>query len=288
LIAGFFLFNSYIYNGKQANIAFDYKNAEYIIDGQRVGLENGVAQTKVSPDSDATITTSYFGNELSTDLNNDGREDVVFILTQDTVGSGTFYYVASAINTTSGYVGSQAYLLGDRISPQKIELSGNPLHDRVIVVEYVDRNLNDPMTEVPSIEKSVWIKLDVEALQFGVVESNFSGESDSLRSSDRVRTYLDGSATALSVTIEPQKVITDSRCPVGLECVRAGSVEVSAIVSSLVSHGELVFRLGETQDFGDYLITLLEVLPVKREGSIEDSEYRFIFDISARIIDESD
>ena len=35
------------------------------------------------------IVTRYFGHELETDLNDDGREDVVFLVTQGRGGSGT-------------------------------------------------------------------------------------------------------------------------------------------------------------------------------------------------------
>ncbi|MDA8611365.1 META domain-containing protein [Candidatus Pacebacteria bacterium] len=161
----------------------DYKNTSYIINGEEINLHNGLAETKSSPGSASKNTTRYFGNELITDLNNDGREDVVFILTQETGGSGTFYYAVSSLNTENGYVGSEGYLLGDRIAPQTTELSQNPSHKNVIVVNYSDRAPNDPMTEKPSIGKSIWIKLNPETMQFGVVEQDFEGEADPSRMS---------------------------------------------------------------------------------------------------------
>src|SRR3989338_11545365 len=92
LIGGFFWLNSYIYNEKQADVAADPKNAEYVIDGQRVKLTNGVAETEAAPGSASKITTRYFGNEVRSDMNGDGREDIAFLLTQETGGSGTFFY----------------------------------------------------------------------------------------------------------------------------------------------------------------------------------------------------
>lgn len=154
------------------------QTAGYIIDGQPVKLEDGVAEVAGVPDSASKTITRYFGNDFVTDLNDDGRDDVVFILTQGTGGSGTFYYVVAALNTVNGYVGSDGYLLGDRISPQTIEKSPNPQHQNVIVVNYADRAAGEPMTIEPSVGRSAYLKLDTEYMQWGVVEPDFEGESN--------------------------------------------------------------------------------------------------------------
>lgn len=157
--------------------AADYKNAEYDIDGQRVQLKDGVAEVEAAPGSASKIITRYFGNELKTDLNGDGREDVVFLLTQNTGGSGTFFYAVAALNTEGGYIGSDGYLLGDRIAPQTTELSPNPKQKYVIVVNYADRAPGEPMTSSPSVGKSIYLKLDPASMRWGIVEPNFEGES---------------------------------------------------------------------------------------------------------------
>ena len=177
LVTAFYALNSYIYNEKQANSAADYKDAEYRIDGTSVALTDGVSVVEAAPGSVSMITTRYFGNEYVTDLNDDGREDVVFLLTQETGGSGIFYYVVAAINTERGYVGTDGYLLGDRIAPQTIQASPNPRHVNVIVANYVDRAMTDAMTTQPSIGKSAYLKLDLLTMMWGVVEPNFEGES---------------------------------------------------------------------------------------------------------------
>ena len=104
LVAAFYSFNNYIYEQKQAYAAADHKNAEYFIEGQRVRLKNGVAETAAAPGSASTVTTRYFGNELRTDLDGDRRED------------GPLYHAGArwlrhvllrrALNTSRGYVGS--------------------------------------------------------------------------------------------------------------------------------------------------------------------------------------
>lgn len=177
LTVSFFAFNSYIYNEKQATAVADYKDAEYRIDGTPVKLKDGVAETEAAPGSALKITTRYFGNEYLVDMDNDGRVDVVFLLTQETGGSGVFYYVVAALNTERGYVGSDGYLLGDRIAPQTIVASSNPRHKNVIVANYVDRAPGEPMTAQPSIGKSTYLKLDPPSMLWGIVEPNFEGES---------------------------------------------------------------------------------------------------------------
>jgi len=177
LVVAFYAFNAYIYNEKQAPAAFDYKDAEYRIDGAAVQLKDGVAEVEAAPGSASKITTRYFGNEYATDLDNDGREDIVFLVTQETGGSGTFYYVVAALNTERGYVGSDGYLLGDRIAPQTIGMSPNPRHKNVIVANYADRAASEPMTAQPSVGKSAYLKLDTMSMMWGIVEPDFEGES---------------------------------------------------------------------------------------------------------------
>lgn len=177
LAAVLYALNAYIYEEKQATATADYKYAEYRIDGAVVKLENGVAEVETAPGSASKITTRYFGNDLEVDVNDDGRKDIVFILTQETGGSGIFYYAVAALNTERGYVGSDGYLLGDRIAPQTIEVSPNPRHKNVIVVNYADRAIGEPMSSQPSIGKSAYLKLDTESMMWGIVEPDFEGES---------------------------------------------------------------------------------------------------------------
>ncbi len=163
--------------GQAALPRTEYRNAEYIIEGQRIKLADGLAESEASPGSASRIITRYFGNELRTDLNGDGREDVVFLLTQQRGGSGTFFYAVAALNTNAGYLGSDGYLLGDRIAPQTTVVSRNPRHKNVIVVNYGDRGPGEPMTAQPSVGKSVYLKLDAETVRWGIVVPGFEGES---------------------------------------------------------------------------------------------------------------
>lgn len=153
------------------------KDATYRIEGKMVTLKNGMAEVEVAPGSAAKIVTRYFGNEVAHDFNGDGREDIAFLVTQETGGSGTFFYIVAALNTEQGYVGSDAVFLGDRIAPQSTHMgTGN-----IIVVNYAERALGESFAVRPSVGKSIWLLFNPQTMQFGEVAQNFEGEADPAR-----------------------------------------------------------------------------------------------------------
>ncbi len=141
-------------------------NATYNIDGKNVTLKNGLAEGDALPGSASKIVTRYFGKEVKHDFNGDGREDVAFILTQETGGSGVFYYVVAAINDVDGYFGSKGLLLGDRITPQTTEID----KDNLVVVNYADRAKGESFSVKPSVGKSIWLLFDPKTLKFNPVK----------------------------------------------------------------------------------------------------------------------
>jgi len=84
--------------GSAAAPRSDHKNTEYSIGGRTIWLVDGAAEAAAAPGSAARVVTRYFGNEVRGDLNADGREDVAFLLTQETGGSGTYFYAVAALN----------------------------------------------------------------------------------------------------------------------------------------------------------------------------------------------
>ncbi len=158
----FFVFRADTTDQKEAT---DYKNATYTIAGEQVVLTDGISETN-------TTTTRYFGNEVMYDFNGDEKEDVAFLLTQETGGSGTFFYVVAALKTDEGYLGSEALFLGDRIAPQTTEVN----EKGQIVVNYADRAPGESFAVKPSVGKSVVIRFDANTLQLGEVVQNFEGE----------------------------------------------------------------------------------------------------------------
>lgn len=160
-------------------------DARYFINGEEVTLKNGISEEAV-PNSSAKVVTRYFGNDVKYDLDKDGTEDSVFIITQSTGGSGTFYYVVALLNTKNGPVGSHGLLLGDRISPQSTSMGkGN-----IVVVNYADRKNGESFSVAPSVGKSIWLLLDTKTMQFGEVAQNFEGEADPDRMKLSMKTWV--------------------------------------------------------------------------------------------------
>ncbi len=150
------------------------KDATYVIDGTQVTLRNGVAEQEVVAGSASKVITRYFGNEVTHDLDGDGRMDTAFLLSQETGGSGVFYYLVAALNKESGYVGSKGVFIGDRIAPQSTSIE----NENVIVVAYADRAVGEDFSTQPSVGKSMSLLLDPTTLTFGEVVKDFEGEAD--------------------------------------------------------------------------------------------------------------
>jgi len=129
--------------------ADDPRNATYTVDGRQIPLHNGRHEAQISPGSAAKAVTAVFGEPAFGDLDGDGDEDAVLLLVHDPGGSGIFYYVSASINENGRYRGTEALLLGDRISPRRIGIQNG-----VVAVEYTDRRPDEPMAASPSIGKS--------------------------------------------------------------------------------------------------------------------------------------
>ncbi len=135
-------------------VAIDARNATYEVAGRPVTLVNGLSEVEAAPGSASKVTTRYFGNEASGDLNGDGVADVGLVLTQSTGGSGTFYYAAAVLTTPGGQFGTNAVLLGDRIAPQTTEV-----RDGTLIVNYAERRPGEPMTARPSVGVSKSLRI---------------------------------------------------------------------------------------------------------------------------------
>ncbi len=151
-------------SGDQAG-GFDLKNAVFIIEGKSISLVDGTSEMLVVPGSVSKVVTRYFGNEAIGDLNGDNMTDVVFLVTQETGGSGIFYYAMVALNGVDGYSTTNAFLIGDRIAPQSTYI---PINSREIQINYAERQPGEPMTTPPSVGATLLLKVNENGVLEGL------------------------------------------------------------------------------------------------------------------------
>jgi hypothetical protein len=152
-------------NNVQDQKLFDTKNSSFIIDSQTIKLNNGKYETYSSPSSNSKNITTYFGNEAEGDLNGDGLKDIAFLVTQDTGGSGLFYYVVVALKSDSGYRTTNAFFIGDRIAPQSTEIKSGELH-----VNYAERRPGQPMSSQPDQGAVLLLKVNSKGVLEGLMK----------------------------------------------------------------------------------------------------------------------
>ncbi len=139
-------------------------NANFFIEDKNILLDQGKASHPAAPGSAAIVETSIFGAPQYGDLNNDGLADAVLFLKQDSGGTGFFFYAASAIFNGTGWIGSRAIFIGDRIIPESIEIDKG-----LIIIRYLDRKPEDPFSAPPTIGKKLVMTLEGNDL----VESSY-------------------------------------------------------------------------------------------------------------------
>lgn len=154
----------------------------------------------------------------------------------------------------------------------------------VVVVSLKNKDfieVNPPSTESWECDGDAMICPDGSAVGRSGPNCEFTECPPPDATSTTLVTYLGGQVTGLHLTLNPREIISDSRCPLGANCIWAGTVEVKTAISTEVAHGEHVFVLGEPHVFGDFEITLTGVTPSPIAGEpIPDSSYRFTFEVN--------
>ena len=143
----------------------NFKNATYVVDGRQSTLVNGVEEVPTAPGSSEKIRTRYFGNEATGDLNGDTVPDTVFLITQETGGTGVFYYAVAALKEVRGYKMTNAFFIGDRIAPQSTEI-----HSGEIYINYAERKDGEPMTAQPSVGVTKLLKVTQDGILNGLMQ----------------------------------------------------------------------------------------------------------------------
>lgn len=146
--------------GRWDQYATDPLNARYLIEESGVRLMDGRAERVAAPRSAMKTRTAVLGQPVYGDLNGDGNKDAALLLTHDPGGSGTFYYVAAAINVNGRFQGTNAVLLGDRIA-----LVDVGIRNGTVLVNYADRRPEEPMSAAPTVDQKVQLILKHDKLE---------------------------------------------------------------------------------------------------------------------------
>ncbi len=118
----------------------DPSNASFKFDDEVIQLSKGRSTTS-SGEETAILDKETFG-----DVNADGKDDAVILISQTGGGSGNFIYVAAYVSGPVSYKGTNAVFLGDRIAPGNVSIKNG-----VINVTYLDRGADEPFAAEPTI-----------------------------------------------------------------------------------------------------------------------------------------
>lgn len=98
-----------------------------------------------------------------------------------------------------------------------------------------------------------------------------------------VQAHLDEMVYQQGITLLPTRVIEDSRCPLDVRCVWAGTVRVQTRGAHDMSTSTMVLEFGQSIITDSAEITLVEVQPEpKADSAPAPSDYVFIFEIQKR------
>lgn len=174
-------FANFIVNQSGEGVAVnDPLNLTYTLQVEPFTLVNGKWEQELAVDSASSPQAGsaskevrgVFGYPVYGDVDQDGDEDGVMFLVQNTGGSGTFFYLVVAIRDKGVYKGTNAMFLGDRIAPQNINFQ-----DGRAVANFAERKAGEPMTTPPSVGRSVWVHYDAKSGEIGEWVKDFEGES---------------------------------------------------------------------------------------------------------------
>lgn len=99
-------------------------------------------------------------------------------------------------------------------------------------------------------------------------------------STTTVSVKLNQKVEAITLALTPFDILEDSRCPIDVQCIQAGTVRLKVLVASPAGGTrDVEFKLGEKVVLDNSLeVTLTDTLPAPRAGQeIADADYSFTF-----------
>lgn len=89
--------------------------------------------------------------------------------------------------------------------------------------------------------------------------------------------------TGAGISITPLAVVSESRCPVDVQCIWAGTVELEMRVEDGTSTNKFTLKLGESTTTKNATITFSAVSPERHSGvKTLAAAYQFTFEVSKR------
>ncbi len=83
-----------------------------------------------------------------------------------------------------------------------------------------------------------------------------------------------------STSVRATDLLEDSRCPKGVQCIQAGTVRVSAVITENGVDYPVEIGLATTTQVNDLEVSLSEVNPEKPQRNIALDQYRFVFSVT--------
>lgn len=116
-----------------------------------------------------------------------------------------------------------------------------------------------------------------------MTEADVDALINALNTGERISAGIEQSASALGVTVTPREVLEDSRCPVDVTCIQAGTVRLRATLESGLGSAEQEFTLGEpvTTEVEEVTLVQVDPAPLSTE-SVGPQDYVFYFEIKKR------
>ncbi len=138
--------------------------ATYPVEGSSTGfitLTDGMGQEDL-PDSESSLTVNIL-DAMSADLDGDGVEDAVVLLSVNTSGTGVFHFIHGVFTDSGGTLATDGVSLGDRIAIDDLSIDANT---GSVTVRYRDHSDQVGFTDPPDLI----VVSDLQILTFGATE----------------------------------------------------------------------------------------------------------------------
>lgn len=95
--------------------------------------------------------------------------------------------------------------------------------------------------------------------------------------------HLGETTNLLGIKITPLQVLEDSRCPIDVQCIQAGTLRLRANLETASGVSEQVFLLGESITTEAAMVKMFAVEPITdSKTKIAESEYTFYFQVKLK------